>query len=198
MTPLTRAKTHLDNWYETHDPRELADALREVIGELAGSATETAEADFRAMVARVMRESNAKLESIIADPTADPQPVEGEADSPHQVMTSAPSDEELSRWYNGGSGASGRHFDGFRACYLRGYEAASRSSAAKDARLAELSARVARAEAVCDVVHEVRDGGGTLPPELLEAFDSWLTAEGARIVEAFCKLRAAKTEEPTS
>ncbi len=34
MTPLTRAQAHLSNWYETHDPRELADAMREVIGEL--------------------------------------------------------------------------------------------------------------------------------------------------------------------
>lgn len=38
MTPLTRAQAHLSNWYETHDPRELADALREVIGELRAMA----------------------------------------------------------------------------------------------------------------------------------------------------------------
>lgn len=55
-----------------------------------------------------------------------------------------------------------------------------------------LADRLEAAELVLDLVHEIRDGGGALEPQLREHFDRWLDAESKRVGEAFANLRNQK------
>lgn len=61
-----------------------------------------------------------------------------------------------------------------------------------EARARAFAERLEAAELVLDLVHEIRDGGGALEPQLREHFDRWLETESKRVGEAFANLRSRK------
>ncbi len=63
---------------------------------------------------------------------------------------------------------------------------------------ASLHNRIGRAEVVLDLVHEIRDGGGTLEPQLRTEFDKWVSEESRRVTEAFVNLRAGNAPPPST
>lgn len=67
-----------------------------------------------------------------------------------------------------------------------------RRAEAAEAMARALAGRLEAAELVLDLVHEIRDGGGALEPQLREHFDRWLEAESKRVGEAFANLRSRK------